>query len=412
MNLVARVQDILLKPKTTWPVIAAEPGDVAGLYKNYLVYLAGISALAGFIGYSLVGVGVFGVSFRVPILAGLANMVVSFVLTLVMIYVLALVANALAPTFGGQKDMGQAFKLMAYGATAGLLGGVFNIFPMLGMLGLLAALYSIYLIYTGIPVLMKAPEDKALGYTAVLILCGIVAGVVVGAVSALFTSGPSMGLGGAAPSGDVKITLPGTDITINTAQIEAAGKKMEEASQRMEAAQAKGDSAAAGQAMSDMMGAVLGGGQTAGQPIAPEVLQQHVPERLAGLSRTAIEARTDSAMGMSFSSVTAEYTRENGRIEVRLQDIGSVPMLAMAMGAWTQSTVNRETQDEVERIFKKDGVAYKEEYRKDGSRAELNMMLPNGVLVELSGDNVDMDGVRAAAAAMDMGALAGLQRPK
>jgi len=414
MNLVARVQDILLKPKTTWPVIADEPADIAGLYKNYLVYLVGISVLAGFIGYSLVGVGMFGVSFRVPVLAGLANMVVGFVLTLVMIYVLALVANALAPTFGGQKDMGQAFKLVAYGSTAGLLGGVFSILPMLGMLGLLAALYSIYLIYTGIPALMKAPQDKALGYTAVLILCGIVAGVIVGAVGALFTSGPSMGLGGAAPQGDVKITLPGTDITINTAQLEAAGKKMEEASQRMEAAQAQGNSAAAGQAMSDMMGAMAGamaGGQ-AGQPLAPEVLQQYTPQRLAGLERTAIEARTDSAMGMSFSSVTAEYTRENGRVEVRLQDLGSVPALAMAMGAWSASTVNRENQDEVERIFKKDGTAFKEEYRKDGSHAELTMLLPNGVMVELTGDNVDIIGVRAAAAAMDMGALASLQRPK
>ena len=26
MNLVQRVQDILLKPKDTWPAIAAEPG--------------------------------------------------------------------------------------------------------------------------------------------------------------------------------------------------------------------------------------------------------------------------------------------------------------------------------------------------------------------------------------------------
>ena len=50
MNLVQRVQDILLKPKDTWPAIAAEPGDAAALYKNYLVYLALIPAVAGFIG--------------------------------------------------------------------------------------------------------------------------------------------------------------------------------------------------------------------------------------------------------------------------------------------------------------------------------------------------------------------------
>jgi CO/xanthine dehydrogenase Mo-binding subunit len=137
-----------------------------------------------------------------------------------------------------------------------------------------------------------------------------------------------------------------------------------------------------------------------------------VPDKLAGMERTAIEARSDSAMGMSFSSVTAEYTRDNGRVEVKVQDLGAVPALGMAMGAWAQSTVNRETQDEVERIYQKDGVSFKEEYRKDGSSAEMSVMLANGVMVELTGDNVDMDGLRGALAALDIKGLAGLKREK
>ena len=84
MNLVQRVQDILLKPRDTWQTIAQEPSDVPGLFKNYVVYLAAVSSLATFIGLSLVGVGGFGMSFRVPIVAGLVNLVVGFVLTLVM----------------------------------------------------------------------------------------------------------------------------------------------------------------------------------------------------------------------------------------------------------------------------------------------------------------------------------------
>lgn len=402
MNLVERVQAILLKPKATWPVIEGEPDDIAGLYKNYLVYLAGMSSLAAFIGFSLIGTGMMGIHFRVPILAGLANMVVGFVLTLVMIYVLALVANALAPSFGGQKDMGKAFKLVAYGATAGLLGGVFNLLPALSMLGLLAALYSIYLLYTGVPVMMKVPEGKALGFTAVLIVCGIVASIVVMTVGSLFSGGAGMMMGGAsAPAGDVSIKVPGSEVTINTAKLEEAAKKME-------AAQAKGDSEAAGKALGEMMGASGQGGQ----PFAPDALQAYVPAKLAGMERTAIEARSDSAMGMTFSSVTSEFRNDAGRVEVKVQDIGAMPALMMAMGAWAQSTVSRETQDEVEKVYKKDGVAFKEEYRKDGSSAEMSMMLANGVLIEVSGDNVNIDGVRAAMNALDVKGLSGLQRQK
>jgi hypothetical protein len=409
MNLVERVQAILLKPKDTWPVIAGEGGDVASIYKNYLVYLAAIPAVATFIGLSIVGAGAFGISFRVPIVTGLVNMVVGFVLSLAMVYVLSLIANALAPTFKGEKNALNAFKLVAYGSTAGLVGGVFNLLPALSMLGVLAALYSIYLLYTGIPVLMKAPEDKALGYTAVLIVCGIVAAVIVGAVSAVFTPKPSMSLGGSTSSDNVSIKLPGSDITIDTAKIEAIGKQVEAASKKMEEAQAKGDTAAAGKAMSEMMGAAMGAGQ-GGQAFAPDALQVFVPSRLGAMERTAIEARSDNAMGMTFSTVTSEFRNDAGRVEVKVQDLGAMPALAMAMGAWANSTVNRETQDEVEKVYQRDGASIKEEYRKDGSRAEMSMMLANGVMIEVTGDNVDMDGVRSAMAALDVKGLAALKR--
>ena len=61
MNLVQRVQDILLKPQETWPVIAAEPTDAAALYKHYLLILSAIAPIASILGMSLVGVGAFGV---------------------------------------------------------------------------------------------------------------------------------------------------------------------------------------------------------------------------------------------------------------------------------------------------------------------------------------------------------------
>ncbi len=410
MNIVERVQAILLKPVETWPVIEQESTDAQGIYKNYLIYLAAIPAVAGFIGMSLVGAGAMGMSFRVPIVAGLGNMVVGYVLSLVMIYVLAMITNALAPSFQGEKNQLNALKLIAFGSTAGMVGGVFSLIPMLSVLGLLAALYSIYLVYTGIPVLMKAPKEKAAVYTAVVVVCGIVAGIILGAASALFSGGgPGYMMGGGRPdAGDVSIKLPGTEITLDTAKLEEASKKMEAASKKMEEAQARGDSAAAGQAMNEMMGAALGG--KGGKPFAPDVLQGYVPATLAGLSRSTLEARSDNAMGMNFTSVTAEYEKDDRVLEVKVQDIGAVPALAMAMGAWAQSTVNRETQEEVERIYQKDGVSIKEEYRKDGSRAEMALMLPNGVMVEVSGNNLDMDAVRSAVATLDTKGMAGLQR--
>jgi hypothetical protein len=192
MPLIQRVQDILLKPRATWPRIAAESADSASIYTGYVMILAAIGPIANFIGLSLVGAGGFGISVRVPMTMGLIHLVMSYLLTLLAVFVLSLVVNALAPTFGGTKSPLNALKLVAYSMTASFLGGIYGLVPMLGILAFVAALYSIYLLYTGVPVLMKCPPDKAPAYTVVVIVIGIVAGVVLGALSGLVVGGGAM----------------------------------------------------------------------------------------------------------------------------------------------------------------------------------------------------------------------------
>lgn len=198
MDIVSRVQDILLKPRKTWPTIASEPTDVASLYKDYVLILAAIPPVAGFVGLSLIGLGFM----RVPLMFGLSSMIAQYVLTLVMVYVLALIVDALAPTFGGTRDRMRALKLVAYGSTAAMVGGIFNLLPALSILGLLAALYSIYLFYLGLPVMMRCPQDRAAAYTAVVAVISIVAGLLVGGLASATLPGIGMGMhGGMRPWG-------------------------------------------------------------------------------------------------------------------------------------------------------------------------------------------------------------------
>ena len=390
MNLVERVQAILLKPRSTWPVIEGEPDDIPGLYKNYLVYLAGVSSVAAFIGLSLVGTGMMGIHIRVPILAGLANMVVGFVLTLVMIYVLALVANALAPSFGGQKDMGKAFKLVAYGATAGLLGGVFNLLPALSMLWLLAALYSIYLLYTGLPVLMKSAPEKSVAYTAVVIVAAIVMGVLVAAVGSVFMPKGGAMLGS---SGGPTITMntPGGKVSIDTAGLEAAGKKMEEAARKMEEAQKSQDPAAIAAAAGDAAKAAAGafGG---GQAIAAQSLKAALPEKLAGLPRTGFDVQDGAALGLPTSQASAQYGNDDRQVRLEIVDIGGLGQMAvMAMG---MAQGEKEDQTSAEKTWQEGGRTLHQRYGKDGSHAEFKTILKNGLVVSIEGDNMDIKSVR------------------
>lgn len=174
MNLVERVKSILLTPKTEWPAIEREPGDVNYLFINYVAILAAIPAVCGFIG-SLVA--------RLPIGAALAFAVLNYVLTFVGVYIMALIIDALAPTFGGQKNSANALKLASYFPTPFWLVGVFSVIPGLRFLGILG-LYGLYLLWTGLSPLMRSPEDKSLVYAAAVIVCAIILWFAIGVIIA------------------------------------------------------------------------------------------------------------------------------------------------------------------------------------------------------------------------------------
>lgn len=184
-KLIERVKGIVLSPKTEWEKIAAEPTDVKSLFTGYAMILAAIPAVCGLIGSTLIGMSLPIVgTIRTPIAAALVQVVLAYVLGLVIIYVVALIVDALAPTFDGQKNAIQALKLAVYSSTPVWLAGVFALIPVLSVLGVLAALYGLYLLYIGLAPMMKNPQDKSIGYTALIIVCYIVLAIIVGAVIA------------------------------------------------------------------------------------------------------------------------------------------------------------------------------------------------------------------------------------
>ncbi len=192
-TLAMHAKEILLHPKEQWRVIDGEPETVGGLYRKYIVPLAAIGPVAAFIGWSVFGLRVpFVGRYRMPVGTALASGIVRYVLALVGVFIVALIIDALAPRFGGTSNRIQALKIAAYGSTAAWLAGAFSLIPALAVLGILG-LYSLYLVYVGLPILMKAPPEKAAVYTAAVVAAAIVVFVVFGWLSALFVRFPSPG---------------------------------------------------------------------------------------------------------------------------------------------------------------------------------------------------------------------------
>ncbi|HSQ95596.1 MAG TPA: Yip1 family protein [Croceibacterium sp.] len=210
-GLAVRAKAILKSPTTEWPKIASESDSVQSVFTSYVVPLAAIGPICGFIGGQLFGVGVLGFRYHPTLIGGLATAITTYVLALVSVFLIAWVANFLADKFGGQQNFARAFKLCAYALTAGWVAGVFNLLTSLSLLVFLASLYGIYLFYLGATPMMAVPQDKAAGYTAVTIVGVIIVGIIIAAVTAPIAAvfAPATAIGATADNGTVEMSVPG-----------------------------------------------------------------------------------------------------------------------------------------------------------------------------------------------------------
>ena len=192
MNLFERAKNIIVSPNKEWDVIASETPDTGKIITGYVLPLAGLAAIAAFIGYGLIGVSALG--YRVVGMNwGLYYALSILIGALVSVFVCAFVIDALAPSFGSEKNMGRSVQLVAYSYTPAWIGGLLAIIPMLSFIGALFGLYGLYLLYIGMPKLKKTPADKLVGYFIVSLLVIIVVYFIIGWIMSSVMMG-AMGL--------------------------------------------------------------------------------------------------------------------------------------------------------------------------------------------------------------------------
>jgi hypothetical protein len=410
-KIVERIKAILTTPRTEWPAAAAEPATVQGLYTGYIAIVAALPIIAGFIKGSLIGTSMFGITVRDSIGGGITRMVLGYVLSLVVVYLVALIINALAPSFGGQKDMVQALKTVAYSWTAYWVAGIAVIVPWLGMLILLAGgIYSIYLLYLGLPHTMKCPPEKAGGYTAVsviiaIVLSWIVGAIVVGVVGTAAMTGAAMG--------DMHVTgSNGDSVTINSdsalGKLAAMGQRAERASKELEAAQKSGDSQAQSAAMGKMMGAVAGANGNV-EALAPDQIKAFLPDSLGSLKRNSLSAERNSAMGMQISQASASYAADNGQhVTLEVSDTGGAKGF-MSLAAAMAPEEEKQTDHGYEKTYSADGNLVHEEWDTQSKYGEYSVVVGKRFTVKANGNVDSIDQLKQAVASIDLAKLESLK---
>ncbi len=378
-NLIERVQAILLKPAPTWDVIERETPTVQQLYTSYIMPLAAIGPIASAIGGVVFGIGAFGISYHTPLVMAIVGAVLSYVLSLIMIYVVALVIDGLAPSFNGQKNFIQALKVAAYASTAGWVAAIFGLFPMLGILALLGALYGIYLFYLGLPKLMKNPADKTVVYMIVIAVVYIVLVMVIGAIVGAVTSAGMMATGGLGA------------FATNHAVVAPNVNKMEQAANQMEAA-------------ANQMAAQASAAQT-GQSVVKladaGALLALLPPTYNGAARTDDNTSSGGAGGIAVSTAKGTYHVGDGTVNVTITDMGTVAGIG-AMAAAMNLNSSSSSATGYEKVTTQNGQMVTEKWDNSVKHGEYAIVSDGRISVEAEGDNVDMATLKSVVASVDL----------
>lgn len=436
-----RAKNILLSPRTEWPVIAVEATPTAQLFIGYVAPLAALAALVAFIHLSLLGVSLpFGGAMRTPMISGLTTAAMMLVFGFLAVFLLGLIVNGLAPTFGGTRDMRQALKVAAYSMTPAYVGTVLALSPILSMLlQLIAGCYGIYVMNLGLPIVMRSPKDRAFGYTATVVICTFLLGIVFTVASvALGIAGHASGLMGSNEVSDQQGTQAVGDVIGGALGTNAQGKagiaaalnnlvKAGEQQQRNEAASgaaattaaptdspAAATSASAGgaaqnpaSAVGGLMGA-LGGALGGDHPHAAVDFRQltpALPASLSGMKRIDATGSSQSAMGVKTASATASYQGDNGTgVKIEITDMTAMAGIMGMAGALVQDTTS-ESASGFEKDQTVDGHVAHEKFDANAKHGVLTVMLAKRFQVEITGDGVDMGVLEKALGSVDLSHL-------
>jgi hypothetical protein len=450
-GLIDRVKRVLFNPKDEWPIIASEPTSVGQLYTGYVMPLAGLAAVMSFVRMSLIGVSLpFGGAIRAPLAVGLTYALVTFGFGLLGLFLVGLIINALAPTFSGERSQRQALKTAAYAFTPAWLGTALGLLPTFAtLLELVAGFYGIYLLYLGLPPLMRSPKEKSFGFTVTVVICTLLLGLLLGALSAATgalghlaggfgglagsQSNAAMRDQGAAAVGNVIGGMLGTDSQGN-AQLGAALANLAKAGQQIDPQQvgagnpnsgrdpsasrqssaqaasvaAGGDSTpsavSAATGVLTALGGALGGSHRV-DPVGFQNLKSMLPTSLPGMQRTQAQGSDQQALGVKSSSASGDYQDAAGaRVQIKIADMSGVSGLMDLAGALDQTT-NSESDAGYEKDTTIGGRAVHEKYDRKARHGELSAIIAKRFELDVTGDAVDMSTLEQDLSAVDLARL-------
>lgn len=143
------------------------------------------------------------------------------------------------------------------------------------------------------------------------------------------------------------------------------------------------------------------------------ILKKFLPEQAPGLKRTEVFGQRLGPLDMTITFAKAIYTNANGATaEIKISDMGSIGgrIMLSAQANWAATDLDRETDSGYDKTLLIDGFKAREQYDYKEKAGDIQIVIDNRFLAEVSCNALEPEAVKALAALIDLKKIAALNR--
>lgn len=174
---IQHMMGILYHPKEEWGQIRKEHFSSTHIFLQQISVLAAIPAISMFIGTTQVGWSIAGSEYvKLEAMSALPAAVAFYFAMWVAVAFITYTIRWMEKNYGGNVSFEDCLSLATYTATPLFLSGLAALYPLLWFnvaVGLVAISYTVYLLYTGVPVIMRIPEERAFMFSTSILTVGL-----------------------------------------------------------------------------------------------------------------------------------------------------------------------------------------------------------------------------------------------
>ncbi len=187
--MLSHLFGLLINPKEEWVKIRSEECSVGTCYFSYVLLLAAIPPVSGYIGTTTFGWEIGArEAVKLSSQSALTIAVAYYLVMLVGVFSMGFMIHWMGKTYGTEQPLARCISLAAFVATPMFLVGVFEVLPILWLnfiVGLPALAYTVYLLYSGVPVMMEIDSERGFLFSSSVLAVGMVALVCMLAATAI-----------------------------------------------------------------------------------------------------------------------------------------------------------------------------------------------------------------------------------